>query len=42
MNEYKKFYDYAFSYYKHYFEDNCSKNQTSSGTFYKNKRTALK
>lgn len=64
MNEYKKFYDYAFQlfnsqsqlnsmttfstsnnqfpYYKHYYEDNNSKNQTSSGTFYKNKRTALK
>jgi hypothetical protein len=31
-----------FPYYKHYYEDNNSKNQTSSGTFYKNKRTALK
>jgi hypothetical protein len=31
-----------FPFYKHYYEDNPSKNQTSSGTFYKNKRVALK
>ena len=31
-----------FMYYKQYFEDNTVKNQSSLGTFYKNKRVALK
>ncbi len=67
MNEYKKFYDFAFElfnspsqissmttfttnfttqfpFYKHYYDDSASnlKNQTSSGTFYKNKRVIVK
>lgn len=67
MNQYRKFYDYAFDlfnspsqlnsittftststtnqfpFYKHYFDDNGNnlKNQSSSGTFYKNKRVAV-
>ena len=31
-----------YMYYKHYFEDSNIKNQSSLGTFYKNKRVALK
>ena len=33
-----------FMFYKHYYDDSASnlKNQTSSGTFYKNKRIAFK
>lgn len=31
-----------FPFYKHYYHDNSTKTQTSSGSFYKNKKVLLK